>query len=60
MNSFKHFLETKGSDLSKTNEFLPFYALPYVQNPIDHPSFKHLFKRQWVADLYARVKAYLS
>lgn len=30
MSQFKRFLETKGSELSKTSEFLPFYALPYV------------------------------
>ncbi len=30
---FKQFLDTKGSDLSKTSEFLAYYALPYIQNP---------------------------
>jgi hypothetical protein len=28
--AFKVFLDTKGSELSKTSEFLQFYALPYV------------------------------
>jgi len=36
---FKHYLDSKGSELSKTSEFLAFYALPYIQNPMDHPSF---------------------
>jgi hypothetical protein len=31
---FKLFLDTKGQDLSKTSEFLAFYALPYIPNPI--------------------------
>ena len=36
---FKQFLDTKGSDLSKTSEFLAYYALPYIPNPMSHPSF---------------------
>jgi LisH domain-containing protein ARMC9 len=38
-------LDTKGSELSKTNEFLPFYALPYIKNPQDHPAIKHVFTK---------------
>ena len=30
LQAFKVFLDTKGSELSKTSEFLQFYALPYV------------------------------
>jgi len=29
-NDFKLFLDTKGSELSRTSEFLAFYALPYI------------------------------
>lgn len=43
MKYFKNYLETKGSSLSQTTEFLPYYALPFVPNPMDHPSFKPLF-----------------
>jgi len=45
---FKHYLDTKGVELSKTSEFLAFYALPYIPSPIDHPSFKALYTREWV------------
>ncbi|XP_058557633.1 lisH domain-containing protein ARMC9 isoform X6 [Neofelis nebulosa] len=41
---FKTYLETKGAALSQTTEFLPFYALPFVPNPVVHPSFKELFQ----------------
>ncbi|XP_045337655.1 lisH domain-containing protein ARMC9 isoform X13 [Leopardus geoffroyi] len=41
---FKTYLETKGAALSQTTEFLPFYALPFVPNPMVHPSFKELFQ----------------
>jgi hypothetical protein len=30
LGAFKMFLDTKGAELSKTSEFLQFYALPYV------------------------------
>ncbi|WAR15651.1 ARMC9-like protein [Mya arenaria] len=45
MQEFKNFLETKGKTLSQTTEFLPFYALPFVPNPRNHPSYKELFTR---------------
>lgn len=41
---FKTYLETKGAALSQTTEFLPFYALPFVPNPMAHPSFRELFQ----------------
>lgn len=47
LGAFKLFLDTKGAELSQTSEFLPYYALPYVQNPIDHPHFSNLCTRKW-------------
>lgn len=32
LKQFKVFLETKGAQLSKTPEFLCFYALPFINN----------------------------
>jgi len=34
LENFKVYLDTRGQDLSRTSEFLQFYALPYVQNPL--------------------------
>lgn len=31
MEVFKNYLDEKGGDLSKTTEFLPFYAFPYIK-----------------------------
>ena len=45
---FKSFIETRGADLSKTNEFLSYYALPYIPNPQEHPSFKQMFSQEWI------------
>ncbi|XP_032924424.1 lisH domain-containing protein ARMC9 isoform X2 [Catharus ustulatus] len=57
---FKAYLETKGAALSQTTEFLPFYALPFVPNPMVHPSFKELFQESWTVDLKARLEKFLS
>jgi len=42
---YKDFLNTKGSELSKTTEFLAYYALPYIKDPLNHPALKHLFTK---------------
>jgi hypothetical protein len=55
---FKSFLDNTGADLSKTAEFLPFYALPYVPNPKEHPSFKNLFVVEWIQDLVEKIRTY--
>ena len=39
---FKRYLETRGASLSKTDKYLPFYALPYISNPREHKAFKHI------------------
>ncbi|NXH03163.1 ARMC9 protein, partial [Loxia leucoptera] len=57
---FKAYLETKGAALSQTTEFLPFYALPFVPNPMVHPSFKEIFQDSWTLDLRTRLETFLS
>lgn len=57
---FKDYLNTKGSELSKTEEFLHFYALPFIPNPQDHPAFKVLFTRGWVTELKERIAKYFK
>ena len=51
MEDFKKFLEKKEIELSKTTEFLAYYALPYIPNPKSHPTYAQLFKPEWIADL---------
>ncbi|NXG26377.1 ARMC9 protein, partial [Grallaria varia] len=57
---FKAYLESKGAALSQTTEFLPFYALPFVPNPMVHPTFKELFQDSWTLDLRTRLEKFLS
>ncbi|KAM6414267.1 lisH domain-containing protein ARMC9 [Rhynochetos jubatus] len=60
ISHFKAYLETKGAALSQSTEFLPFYALPFVPNPMVHPSFKELFQDSWTLDLRTRLEKFLS
>ncbi|XP_029788730.1 lisH domain-containing protein ARMC9 [Suricata suricatta] len=57
---FKTYLETKGAALSQTTEFLPFYALPFVPNPMVHPSFKELFQDSWAPELKLKLEKFLA
>ncbi|KAK2501252.1 hypothetical protein MC885_017205 [Smutsia gigantea] len=57
---FKTYLETKGAALSQTTEFLPFYALPFVPNPMAHPSFKELFQDSWTPELKLKLEKFLA
>lgn len=57
---FKVFLDTKGADLANTTEFLSYYALPYVPNPLEHPSFKHIFTKDWMHDVRKKLESFLS
>ncbi|CAK6968781.1 lisH domain-containing protein ARMC9 isoform X2 [Scomber scombrus] len=60
ISHFKQYLETQGAVLSKTTEFLPYYALPFVPNPTVHPSFKDLFKDSWIPRLKDKLEQFLS
>ncbi|XP_008158430.3 lisH domain-containing protein ARMC9 [Eptesicus fuscus] len=57
---FKTYLESKGAALSQTTEFLPFYALPFVPNPMVHPSFKELFQDSWSPELKLKLEKFLA
>lgn len=60
LGAFKVFLDTKGSELSQTSEFLPYYALPYVQSPMDHPHFSSLCSRKWTNGLKNELADWLK
>ena len=60
MGKLRKFIETRGRDVARTEEFLPFYALPYVPQPQYHPTFKTLFEPRWTTQLRAMVEAFLA
>ncbi|CAH1773074.1 unnamed protein product [Owenia fusiformis] len=60
MGYFKQYIESRGANLSQTTEFLPFYALPFVPNPQNHPTYKELFSEAWVPDIQIRLEKFLT
>lgn len=60
ISQYKLFLETRGAQLSQTSEFLPFYALPFIPSPKDHPSFQDIFQDSWVTELCKRLESFLD
>lgn len=49
MATLREWLATTGAHLAKTSEFVPFYALPYVPDPMAHPAFQRVFDRGFPA-----------
>eukprot|EP00310_Coccolithus_braarudii_P002258 CAMPEP_0183364676 /NCGR_PEP_ID=MMETSP0164_2-20130417/81313_1 /TAXON_ID=221442 /ORGANISM="Coccolithus pelagicus ssp braarudi, Strain PLY182g" /LENGTH=65 /DNA_ID=CAMNT_0025540029 /DNA_START=136 /DNA_END=330 /DNA_ORIENTATION=- len=60
MQKFKTYLETDGSALAVTPEFLAYYAMPYVPEIAQHPSFKDLFSLEWGMALKTRLSDFLT
>eukprot|EP01083_Nonionella_stella_P286536 975266_1 len=60
MRKFRGFLETRGVDLAQTTEFLPFYALPFVPSPAQHPSFQTLFEPRFAGEVRERLAKFLK
>lgn len=60
IEKFRTYLDTKGTDLSKTTELIPFFALPYIKNPYDHPTMKVLFTKEWTANLKTQLEEFVA
>ena len=55
MTEFKAYLESKDVEMSRTTEYLAYYALPYIQNPREHPSYKQIFTVEWIRELKEKL-----
>ena len=51
MEEFKLFLDQNKFEQYRTQEFLSYCALPYVQDPRKNPIYEKLFKQEWVNSL---------
>ncbi len=49
MDYFKRFLEKNGN--SANTALLPYYGLPFIVNPREHPTFSHLFEDEFITTL---------
>ena len=39
---------------------MEFYALPFVKKPLEHATFKTLFRREWVHNLTEKLNTFLD
>lgn len=60
IKNFKKYLDLYGSDFSRTTEFLSYYALSYVENPITHSSFAQLFTEDWINEREKLLKKFIQ
>ncbi|KRX11161.1 Armadillo-type fold [Pseudocohnilembus persalinus] len=60
VEQFKLYLENRGKDLSKTSEFLQYYALPYIDKPQKHTALKHIFTQEWVQEIQEKLAHFLK
>lgn len=44
LQKVRNFFDHEGASLSSEQEFIHFFALPFVADPQNHPSFKQLFQ----------------
>ena len=44
MQNIRQFFDREGSFLASEQEYIHFFALPFVMEPREHPSFKALFE----------------
>lgn len=59
MSVFRRYIESRGKTLSQTPEFIAFYALPYVPNPTEHPTFSLMFTQGWMDDLKLKLEHFV-
>lgn len=48
---FREYLNRQGDELTKLDELIPYFALPYLKEPTNHPTFRKLFSRSWVVKI---------
>ena len=60
IKDFKKYLILQGDELTKIEELLPYFALPYMKNPHCHPLFKNLFSEEWILEMEKRLEDFLG
>ena len=60
MEEFKDYLDSQGSHFSGSEEFLAYFALPYIPNPSEHPAFRHIFTTKWLNSLKEKLSMLIA
>ena len=58
MNAYKNYMETKGHIVSQMKEFLPYFGMPYADNPLE--TFPELFSEAWLMDVQQKLETFLK
>jgi len=58
MDQFKKYLDTKGGQLSSNQDLLKYFALPYIDNPTQHESFRGIFIPEWIEDMRQSIEEF--
>lgn len=56
----KNYLDKKEVEMSKTTDYLAYYALPYIPKPHLHPAYSNLFTEKWVNELLSNLKLLIN
>ncbi|KAF6205512.1 hypothetical protein GE061_019685 [Apolygus lucorum] len=59
MHMFKKFLSDHGAEFASEPEFLPYFALPFVEHPKEHPTFTQVFEESWIENLRSNLAKFL-
>ena len=60
IKDFKKYLVLQGDELTKIDELLPYFALPYMKEPHFHPLFKNLFSEKWIFEMEEKLEDFLK
>ena len=60
MEEFKIYLEQNNTEQFKIQEFLPYYALPYIPDPRKNPAYANLFTPEWVKCIIEQIQRCLD
>lgn len=56
---FRHYLRHRGQALANSSICMPYFALPYVSTPVDHPTFQALLEPDWCRRLQVKLLRFL-
>lgn len=60
LDFFKAYLSKQGNELSKMNDLLPYFALPLIKDPLNHPTFSKIFTKDWVYELRNQLVEFIN
>lgn len=60
LDHVKEFFETSAEELARDEEWKPWFVLPFMKNPEQHPDFEPYFSKQWVEMLSISLQNFIS